>query len=288
MAIGVLLIGIFAWPMAEPVEPFAVVSAFNGTITAPDYAILFITAFAAGLLGYFISWPYGRQIGPLAVPAGLSIWAVRGGSIGNLMQQTPAPQHRQAIFASLQWEGLFWLAIIAAGLAGVLAAHAIVSMAKKDPKTTEKTKFKADSLINPAIALAVSFMIGRFCVKLLAQDIRLFDAALGSVVAQPSVPQIAFAVVVSFGLAGFVVKKFLGAGFIWPTIASALVTVLGISTYAKADMLAHMAQNHPPIFFSDTILAILPLQMVVFGTLGSITGYWMAVRYDYWRKHESS
>jgi len=26
--------------------------------------------------------------------------------------------------------------------------------------------------------------------------------------------------------------------------------------------------------------------MVAFGTIGSIAGYWMAIRYDYWRKHE--
>jgi hypothetical protein len=28
------------------------------------------------------------------------------------------------------------------------------------------------------------------------------------------------------------------------------------------------------------------VQMVAFGALGSVAGYWMAIRFDYWRKHE--
>ncbi|GAI88636.1 unnamed protein product, partial [marine sediment metagenome] len=28
------------------------------------------------------------------------------------------------------------------------------------------------------------------------------------------------------------------------------------------------------------------VQMVALGTLGSIAGYWMGIRYDFWRKHE--
>ncbi len=104
--------------------------------------------------------------------------------------------------------------------------------------------------------------------------------------AQPTVGQIVFAVLVSFGLAAFVVKRFLHASYIWPTIASALVTAFAISIYVKKDVLQYLVQNWPAAFFSNAVISILPVQMVAFGTLGSIIGYWAAVRYDYWRKHE--
>jgi len=119
----------------------------------------------------------------------------------------------------------------------------------------------------------------------LAQDVRIFDNKLGSVLAQPAVGQIVFAVLVSFGIAAFVVKKFLNVSYICPTVASALVTAFAVSAYVKQDVLQHLIQHWPAVFFSNAVTSILPVQMVAFGSLGSIAGYWLAVRYNYWRKH---
>jgi hypothetical protein len=47
-----------------------------------------------------------------------------------------------------------------------------------------------------------------------------------------------------------------------------------------------LVQNWPAAFFPNSVISILPIQMVAFGTLGSVAGYWMAIRYEYWRKHE--
>jgi len=109
---------------------------------------------------------------------------------------------------------------------------------------------------------------------------------LGVVTAQPALGQIIFAVPASFLIAAFVVKKFLNAGYIWPIAASALVTWFAITAYCKQHILQHMQMRWPAVFFPDSTISILPLQMVAFGTLGSIAGYWLAVRYNYWRKHE--
>ena len=35
------------------------------------------------------------------------------------------------------------------------------------------------------------------------------------------------------------------------------------------------------------VLAITPLQLVALGTLGSVIGFWLAVRFEHWRKHGS-
>jgi hypothetical protein len=55
--------------------------------------------------------------------------------------------------------------------------------------------------------------------------------------------------------------------------------------YVKGDALEHMTRSWPVLFFSKAVLSVLPIQMVAFGTLGAIWGYWMAVQYAHWRKH---
>jgi hypothetical protein len=275
-AVGVLLIGILAWPFAEP---FGAVKAMgsNGAI------VLVVLAFVAGFIGYFISWPYGRQIGILAAPSGLVIWAVRSGSMAGMIQLNPTAAQRQALIASLKWEPFFWLIVVAAGFAGVLLAQKLGP--NKNLVAQEKSKSGPGKYLNAIIALVCSVAIAQFCIRIVAQDVRVSDNTLGSVIGQPAVGQIVFGVFVSFGAAAFVAKKFLNVSYIWPSIAGALVTAVLTSTYAKN--VPYMVQNWPAAFFPNSVLSILPLQMVAFGTLGSVAGYWMAIRYEYWRKHET-
>ena len=285
VATGVVLIGILAWPLAAPPEPSGAVSLLDSTISLGDAITLAILALLAGLIAYFLSWPYGREIGILAAPSGLAIWAVRSGSMAGLMQRSAAAQ-RQALFATLKWEPIFWLAIIAAGFAGVLLAQKISGRKVKPVGSNAKSNSRSNMYLNAAVALVGSVLIAQFCITIFAQDVRILDDQLRRlVVAQPAVGQVVFAVLVSFGLAAFVVKTFLNVSYIWPTIAGALVTAFAISIYAKQDVLQHFIEHHPAAFFSNAVIAILPVQMVAFGTLGSIAGYWMAVRYIYWRKH---
>jgi hypothetical protein len=274
---GIILIGLLAWPLAAPVEPFGVVSvpAFGGAVTLAGLAVL------AGFIGYFLSRPYGREIGILAVPSGLAIWAVRCGNMAELMWLNPTLAQRQALFAALRWEPFFWLAIVAAGFGGVLVGQHLVSR----PSSLVPRSRQASSPVSSIIAVVGSVFIAQFCIGIFAQDVRITDPKLGSVVAQPAVGQIVFAVFVSFGIAAFLVKKFLNAGYIWPIAASALVTGFAVITYLKQDTLQHLVEHNPPVFFSSAVISILPVQMVAFGVLGSIAGYWLAVRYNYWRKH---
>jgi len=280
---GVVLIGILAWPLATPSEPLSTVRA--GDLSLGGAITLVILAFSAGFIAYFLSWPYGREIGILAAPSGLAIWAVRSSSMAALLQLNPTAGQRQALLTTLKWDSIFWLAVVAAGFAGVILGQKILSSPKTD-ETQEKSNSKPIKYLNAIIALVGSALIAQFCIRIFAQDVEVFDNRLGSVMAQPSVGQIIFAVLVSFGLAAFVVKKFLNVSYIWPIIASALVTAFAISTYANQDLLQYLAQRWPASFFSNSVISILPVQMVAFGTLGSIAGYWMGVRYSYWRKHE--
>jgi len=274
-AVGVLLIGILAWPFAEP---FGAVKAMdsNGAL------VLMVLAFAAGFIGYFVSWPYGRQIGILAAPSGLALWAVRSGSMAGLIQLNPTAAQRLALVASLKWEPFFWLVVVAAGFAGMLVAEKLGP--SKNLATQKKSKAPPGEYLNIIIALVCSGFIAQFCIRIFAQDVRLSDNNLGSVIAQPAVGQIVFAVLVSFGAAAFVAKKFLNVGYIWPSISSAFVTAFIATVYGRD--VPDLVQSWPAAFFPNSVISVLPVQMVAFGTLGSVAGYWMAIRYEYWRKHE--
>jgi len=335
VAVGVILIGILSWPLAEPPALSGIVSL--SSITLGRAITLVAMAILAGFLAYFFSWPYGLQIAILAVPAGLAIWAVRSGDIASLMQLNPTSlQYRKEIYASLKWEPLFWLLIVAAGFIGVLLAHITYYKNAKRPQISTSSQeqnetkskpglwwlfqyaptvtflkislgFTADQILqkpesekpeqkpnsrlniylNAAVALVGSALIAQVCMIVFAQDIKLFDSKLDTVVAQPAVGQIVLAVLLAFGIAAFVVKKFLNAGYIWPIIASAFITAFIINIYGGQEILQHLVQNHPANFFSSPIMAILPVQMVAFGTIGSVVGYWLAVRFNYWRQHES-
>jgi len=266
-ATGAILIGFLAWPLAAPPEPLGAVSLHTGTISLGGATTLAVLAFLAGLIAYFLSWPYGREIGILAVPSGLAIWALRSGNMAGLIQLNPTLNQRQALFATLKLEPVFWLAIVAAGFAGVLLGQKIHAKAKPD-ETQKKANSKSHIYLNAAIALVSSVLIAQFCIGIFAQDVKISDPRLGSLMVQPAVGQITFAVLVSFGLAAFVVKKFLNASYIWPTIASSLVIAFAITTYVKQDVLQYFVQNQPAAFFPNAVVSILPIQMVAFGTLG--------------------
>lgn len=283
---GIILIGILAWPLAAPPEPFGPVLLFTGAIGLTDVVILAVLALVAGFVAYFLSWPYGREIGILAVPSGLAVWAVRCGNMAGITQLNPALAQRQALFASLKWEPVLWLVIVAAGFAGVLTGQAVCGKVKGGA-SQEKFKSEPKMYLNAIIALVASVLIAQFGISVLARDVRLFNRQIGSVMAQPATGQIVFAVLASFGIAAFVVKKFLNAGYIWPIIASGLVTGFVIMANVKPDTLPHLVAHYPAALFPNAVMSILPVQMVAFGTLGSIAGYWMAVRYDFWRKHGS-
>lgn len=281
--IGVVLIGIVSWPSDATIDPFGSVLlqdiGTNGAVT------LLIMAFLAGLVSYFAAWPYGREIGILAVPFGLCVWTVRAGSMGGLMQLNPMPVERMAVLAALRWEPAFWLLVVACGFAGVSLGQRIVARLKKR-RNTEKINYRPEKFIYLLMSLLLSGIIAIFCIRLFARDVGVLDGRLDSVSAQPALGQIIFAILLSFGIAAFTVKLFFNTGYIWPMISCALVSIYEISTYMKPKVLENFVREMPPVFFPQAVATILPVQIVTFGAIGSITGYWMAVRYNYWRKHE--
>ncbi|MBN2313642.1 MAG: hypothetical protein JXM79_06910 [Sedimentisphaerales bacterium] len=275
-AVGIVLIGFLGWQLTEPV-------ATTGMVRPSGIVTLVILALAAGFIGYFVSWPHGKEIGILAAPFGLVVWAMRSGSMASLMQVYPTAAQRKELIESLRWEPAIWLIIVAAGCVGPLVCWKIFSKAKPDEKKKE-SKTNPVKYLNAVTALAASAVIAQFFLRVFAQDVSLRDDQLSSVVAQPATGQVIFAVFMSFGIAAFVARKFLGVGYTWSIISTFFVTIFSLSVYAKNAI--YLTSNWPAAIFSNAVVSVLPVEMVAYGTLGSVAGYWMAIRFDYWRKHE--
>ncbi len=281
-AVGIGLIGMLAWPLVAPAEPFGVVSVVSAMISSRDVVLLLALAFCVGLIAYFLSWPYGGQIGVLAVPAGLAVWAFRSGTMGSLMQLNSSVVSRERLYSTMEWETLLWLGLV---VAGYLATHIL-----RHPKPEPDTKLAKRSIVScvyPVAAIVASAMLVPVFIGIFATDFTLKDLSAGTVIGQPSNAQIGFGVFVAFGVMAFLVKKLLGLDYTWPVIASCLVIPLSLSTYGKSDILADFASRWPAVFFPGSVLAVLPIQIVAFGSLGSIAGYWLAVRYGHSREQEA-
>jgi hypothetical protein len=203
--------------------------------------------------------------------------------LAELIQLNPTLLQRQTLFASLEWEPFFWLLIVIAGFAGVLFGQKIWPISRKN-ETSLKFNLVPKEYINAVVAIFGSAAIAYLCITVLAQDFKMSDNAA---MAQPAVGQIIFAVLVSFGFSAFIINKLLITNIVWPIISSAFVTLFAMNTYVKHDRLQVFVQNFPATFFPNSVISILPIQMVVFGTLGSIAGYWLAVQSSSCEKPES-
>jgi len=282
-ALGIVVLGLLAWPLAAPADPLSPVRAW--TIGVPRTVVLLALAFGLGFVGYFIAWPHGREIGILAVPFGLTIWAGRSGPMRVLTQAYPQPLERGALASSLRFEPVYWLLIVAAGFAGVLLAQYL--RAPSRPPTDEPATGSGPNTglyLTGVIALAGTVLIANFLLGIFAQDVA---TSRNIVPSQPPVGQIIFAVVAAFAIASFLVKKFTDLSYLWPALASIFVIAFAQAFYDGAQVLRQFAETRPATSFPHNTLAILPIQLVALGTLGSVLGYWLAVRYDWWRKHES-
>jgi hypothetical protein len=291
-ALGIIVIGFFCWPLAAPRDPMAPVRSIE--IGFLSTLVLVLVAFVVSIVAYFIAWPHGREMGILAVPFGLCLWGVRSGPMAVLNQAANTAAKRTEVLNSLLLEPLYWLVIVAAGFLGVLAAQRLSRKISASPSTDGAGATHASpvrSSVSPkmattlVVAVMVSVIVAQFFLTATAKDIPPFN---GIAATQPPNGQIAFAVMVAFAAAGFVAKQFLGLSYILPTIASAFLVPFAQIAYHRSDSVEKFTSIYPATFFANSTLAILPLQLVAFGAIGSVMGYWLALRYRYWRTHPTA
>ena len=168
-AVGALLVGGLAWPIVRPETATDAITLTGSAITIPGAVICLLLAFAAGFSAWFIAWPAGKIFAPYAAPTGLAIWAMRSGTMQQLLLDHHDIAQRQLLYTALRWEGVFWLLICAAGYLGVLAASKlagtkIVILGQYDSDKPKGTSI----LINVVLAIAVTLVVTWVAVGIVA------------------------------------------------------------------------------------------------------------------------
>jgi hypothetical protein len=173
---------------------------------------------------------------------------------------------------------------VGAGFAGVLVAQLLRTTLQKSVSSAQtKTYLNANTGLNGLLSLVVAIIVTEFFIGVFTQNLTHCDVA-----AQPETGQIIFGVTTAFAVAAFIIKKFLNLSYLWPVVASLFMLAFAQMICYRPATVQRFAETCPATAFPHAIFAILPVQLVALGTLGSIIGYWMAVRYDYWRQHESA
>lgn len=277
---GVLVLGVLGWSLVRPDDPLAPVTFYGGRIGFIGLAGTALLAFAAGALGCLVAWPVGKEIGLLAAPAGLAWWAVTGGSMRILLLTNSSLEERVAAYGFLKWEGFFWLLLIAAGGLGVQAVSRLLHARPLIPQPAEKPKQTAGRAVSILAAVLICVVGAQFLIRLIAQDVRYNDPSeLGSVIGQPGNLQIALAVFVAFTVAAFLIGYFLNIGYVIAAVSAPLLGFYIVQTSCSRSVLEYMTENWAPAYFPNSLCAIMPIQLVSFAAIGSLTGYWIAMRY---------
>ena len=154
LTVGALIVAAAGYPLVEPADPLGAISLFTGEISIISAAILIGLGFVAGIAGTLVCQPLGGALGPFAAPAGVATLAVTSGGLRQLLLINPALDERNAMYACLRWELLFWLAICAAGYLGSYLAAKLFAN-KADAEKTQKIEKKANYWTNCGIAAVI-------------------------------------------------------------------------------------------------------------------------------------
>ena len=133
---GALIVAATGYTLVRPDDPLGAISLFTGEISVFSSAILIGLGFAAGIVGTLVCHPLGSGLGPFAAPAGVATLAMTSGGFRQLLLIHHTLDQRNAIYASLRWELLFWLAICAAGYLGSYLTSKLISKKVADSEKT--------------------------------------------------------------------------------------------------------------------------------------------------------
>ncbi len=272
LTFGAAVIGVFCWSPIAPATERQTATFFCSCVSIFDGIIVLIAAFATGLTAYFLGYPNGKHTAMAAVPMGVGIWGLRSGVMENLLIYHGDAENYKMLYMSLRWEGIFWFLVIAAGYFGVKTAVKLCED-KPEPETDEKKKNQTTDIVLPlAVCCAVSWLL----TNIFVQAPKIPTKQFGDIIAQPQQAQIAFGLLASFGISAYLIKRYMNARIEIPAISTVVFSFAAAIYYGKESSKA-LSEYMPPSFFESSLGAVLPIQIISFGTLGVLLGYAVAV-----------
>ena len=268
--LGMTAIGIFLWPMAAPVTELDSLCMLNGTISLLSASLIIICAFLAGIVGYAIGWPSPGIYGNLSVLTGFGMWSLRTAPVSSILTQNDSLEGFKLIYTSFRWEIFFWLAVVMAGNFGSRIASKILTESQPEKTTNHTLKWTDKAFIIP---LGVSSIIGFVVASILIIGVQVPFNKIGVLTLQPTSQQIAFGLIVAFGISGFVVKKYFYTAIEMVYLSVAVTAFFCYVLLAKQNNLEVLEKLFSPNYFLSPMTAILPIQFIIFGCLGGWIGW---------------
>ncbi len=282
LSVGIVLVGFFGYRFIAPADATYPAGLLAGSVTIVGIFYCCVLAFLSGFFASALSVPYGRQLGPLAAPAGLCFWALRTGSLSTLLQGGSV-DFRIHVYSLMRYSGFVWFCVIAFGLLGSFALLRLFPQRSPSTADSFRPMFRLPYFLVIVLSVCGTVFISERVICFLAGNVSYFDPDFGSVYGSPGSRQVAFAVLSGFSVAAFLAKYFLGSSFLWPSLAVIPLTYYVSFRYGRPDLAEYMSVSWPAVFFIKPTAAILPLQFASFGSLGAIFGYWLAARFHLWR-----
>ncbi len=280
VSIATATIGFIGWLLISPSSQQESISLVFETLSFSNILLFALIVF---LTAVFLSLTFGNNSQEFAfcgVAFALSVCAVRGGLLTVNLGYIGDVGEIHKIYQSLAWEGFAWLGIVLVAFAG---SHINIGVS-----SLRKLWLQADKK-NIVIGFVVSVVIGVLGTNLLTLGARVVvDSDVFSVVRQAYTGQICFGVLVSFCGGAYLCRHFLRVHYIVPTIASGLVVFITMSFASSTSNLEYLSTNLPSSFLLKPSAGVLPIQMVAFGSLGSIIGYWLSYSHQEWQKENLS
>jgi len=297
LGVMVLLFGVLGWSWVRPADGYdgltVVLSGKPGTVI--------LSAIGLGMLGVVVGVLFGRrhgiQMGMLAIPAGLTVWAVLSGNMERMLLEYSAAEARQGMFFQLMGDAFIWSILVGMGcgftwlIGGVQRSAATTnldqeaSLVSEGPsKTSKKNKLKLEFLdnvwVNGILGVVITCVIAWLLVRILGQarHVSLSYPVTDEASIVPATGQIIFAVALGFFLAALTAHQLTEVSLWYLLICPLLISVIAYNCGVQDGIIETLNGSGPAFIPKSIVFAtILPIQFIGVGTFSLMGGYYYSV-----------
>ncbi|MGE4286735.1 MAG: hypothetical protein AB7F23_09055 [Phycisphaerae bacterium] len=277
---GMTCFGVLMWPLCSGNTGQEPISLATGSFSPLSAILVVMTAFLLGSAGFLIGGCKRSTYGNLASLAGLSVWAIRTVPLADSLMYADDAAGRFHLYTAYRWEVFFWLIVVLAGHFGSRFTAMMIAGKVEVPRESCLNKFKWFDYAF-IVPVGIAALIGFIGASLLVVGIQLPFAMFGFkqegfLSLQPSQQQIAFGLILAFGIGGYLVRRKCKACIEQIYLAVAVLAFCCYVFLAGKGKIEALSANFSPEYFASPLAAILPIQFVVFGSLGAWAGWFMA------------
>ena len=297
LGVMAVLFGVWGWSWVRPADGYeGMTVVLNG-----KSGVVILSALGLGLIGVLVGVLFGRrhgiQMGMLAIPAGLTVWAVLSGNMERMLLEYSGAEARQGLFLKLMVDAVIWSALVGVGcvftwlLGGAHRTAAITNPNPEGPlvtetasKTSKQNKLRFEfpdnvwlkGLLGAVITCVTAWLLVRILGQ--ARQVSLSYPVTDEASIVPATGQIIFAVAVGFYLAALIVHQLTEVSLWWLLPCPLAISLAAYGLGVHNGVLETLNGSGPAFVPKSIVFAtILPIQYIGVGTMALMGGYYYSV-----------